>query len=204
MNKHLLTSIYFLTASTQLFAANYDYTTSIRVNNIELNQRVAATDIDKIITAKPIAFKKIYSECSNNYEYKNSYHQAKELSFEIYAEDNPKIQFDRFYKTKSNYTLLGNTQGRVWLEWNNAKSINEKIQINKILIKPKYTLSQFKKDFPNSGKNRDYRVLILETNQVKTFQKNASEFEPPYTPSIEFEFKNGVLSSLRINQALAC
>lgn len=45
---------------------------------------------------------------------------------------------------------------------------------------------------------------MLETNQVKKFLKNTSEFEPPYTPSVQFEFKNGVLSSLRINQALAC
>lgn len=204
MNQNRMASIYFLTISTQLFASNYDYTTSVRVNDIELNQLVAAKDIAKIITAKPLAFKKVYSECTNNYEYTNTYNQAKVLTYEIYSEDNPKIQFDRFYKTKSNYTQLENTQGRVWLDWNNIKAINEKIQINTIFLKPEYTLSQFKKDFPISGKNKDYRVLILETNQLKKFLKNASEFEPPYTPSIQFEFKNGLLLSLRINQAISC
>lgn len=197
-------SLLGLTASAQIFAANYNYTTSFRVNGIELNQAVAAQNIPRIVTQKPRKFDKEYSACTTNYEFTTKFADAKELKFEVYSEDNPNIKPSEFFKDKFNYIQLKDVKGHVWLSWNTPAQMTEKIQINNISLSPDYTLNQFRKDFPVSGRNKDTTVLLLNPSEVPKFLKDSSEYTPEMNRHINFEFKGGKLSGLSLQQDRAC
>lgn len=184
--------------------ATMDYVSSIQVNGIELNQPVAANQVDKIFGKTTHKISKEYSECTANHDYSTEYKNNKQLRFEIFAEDNPQIKSATYYETKNNFQQLGKTQGRVWLTWKNAAHLTEKIKANQKPIDSKYTLAQFKKDFPISAKNNINVVLILNTAEAKDYLKNPADFDVGYTSAIYFKFNNGKLESLEINQGIAC
>jgi hypothetical protein len=189
-------------------AAEYDYVTSVKVNQIELNAAVSADQVSQLMKTENSKTLKVYSECTGNYEYSQNPTPNRTLTFEIFAEDNPQIKNEQFYQNKSTFTQLGQTQGRVWLSWNNTKDMSEKIVANNIQITPHYTLQQFKQDFKHSAQTINpsgaAQVLILEKDQVKEFQKHPQDFSPPYTAYLNFSFKNGKLTQFAIQQALAC
>ncbi|NCI77137.1 hypothetical protein [Acinetobacter kanungonis] len=192
----------------QVHSAHYDYVTSIKVNQIELNAAVSAEQVSQLIKAGNAKTQKIYSECTGNYEYGLKPTLSKNLSFEIFAEDNPQIKDAQFYKSKSSFQQLGQTKGRVWLTWNNTQEMNEKIVADNVQITAHYTLQQFKQDFKHSAQtlspSGEAQVLILERDQVNEFIKHPQDFSPPYTASLNFSFKNGKLAKFSIQQALAC
>ncbi|MBP2546514.1 hypothetical protein [Acinetobacter guillouiae] len=187
------------------FAAQHpeDYTTTVKVNGVELNQAVSATQIEKLLGKTSQNPTKAFSECTGNYEYSSSAASGKKLMFEIYSEDNPQIKSDTFYKSKNTFQQLGTTKGRVWLSWSNAPAITDTILINNKPITNLYSMNQFKKDFPNSAKIGT-SVLILTASEAKEFLKNPAEFETGYRSYVDFSFKNGKLSKLEINQGMAC
>ncbi|WP_336954442.1 hypothetical protein [Acinetobacter sp. AS167] len=183
--------------------ASDDYTTTVKVNGVELNQALSATQIEKLLGNTSQKTIKAFSECSGNYEYSSSTASGKKLMFEIYSEDNPQIKSNSFYKTKNNFQQLGTTKGRVWLSWTNAPAITDTILINNKPITNLYSINQFKKDFPNSAKTGT-SVLILTASEAKEFLKNPAEFEAGYLAYVNFNFKNGKLSKLEFNQGMAC
>lgn len=183
--------------------ASDDYTTTVKVNGVELNQALSATQIEKLLGKTSQKTIKAFSECTGNYEYSSSNASGKKLMFEIYSEDNPQIKSNSFYKTKNNFQQLGTTKGRVWLSWTNAPAITDTILINNKPITNLYSINQFKKDFPNSAKTGT-SVLILTASEAKEFLKNPAEFEAGYLAYVNFNFKNGKLSKLEINQGMAC
>lgn len=183
--------------------ASDDYTTTVKVNGVELNQALSATQIEKLLGNTSQKTIKAFSECSGNYEYSSSTASGKKLMFEIYSEDNPQIKSNSFYKTKNNFQQLGTTKGRVWLSWTNAPAITDTILINNKPITNLYSINQFKKDFPNSAKTGT-SVLILTASEAKEFLKNPAEFEAGYLAYVNFNFKNGKLNKLEINQGMAC
>lgn len=180
-----------------------DYTTSVKVNGIELNQAVPATLVEKLIGKSNSKISKVHSECTGNYEYSTQSTTGKNLKSEIFHQDNPQIKSDSFYKTKNNYQQLGTTKGQVWLSWANAQTMTDTILINNKLVNSQYTLSQFKKDFPNSAKTGT-NVLMLNASEAKLYLMKPADFEVGYTAYISFDFKNGKLNKLDINQAIAC
>lgn len=180
-----------------------DYTTTVKVNGIELNQALSAAQVEKLLGKNSQKITKEYAECTGNYEYSTSIPSGKNLTFEIFAEDNPQIKSDSFYKGKQNFQQLGTTKGRVWLSWSNSQHMNDSILVNNKVITPQYTLNQFKKDFPNSAKNGT-NVLILTPAEARQYLKNPSEFEIGYTAYVNFDFKNGKLNKLAINRGMAC
>ena len=149
-----------------------------------------------------------YAECTGNYEYSITSTQPKSLKFEIFNEDNPKIQTEKFYKDKTNFKQLGQTKGRVWLDWKSTQAMSENIRVQNIQITPNYTLQQFKQDFKYSAQGMaasgEAQVLLLQPKEIKAFLKEPQDFAPPYTAYINFGFKNGRLSSFAIQQAVAC
>lgn len=189
-------------------AADYDYVTSVQVNQIELNAAVSAEQVSQLIKVGNAKTQKVYSECTGNYEYSLKPTLSKTLSFEIFAEDNPQIKDAQFYQNKKSVQQLGQTKGRVWLNWNNTQEMNEKIVADNIQITAHYTLQQFQQDFKHSAQalspSGEAQVLILERNQVNEFIKHPQDFSPPYTASLNFSFKNGKLVKFGIQQALAC
>lgn len=150
--------------------ASDDYTTTVKVNGVELNQALSATQIEKLLGNTSQKTTKAFSECSGNYEYSSSTALGKKLMFEIYSEDNPQIKSDAFYKSKNTFQQLGTTKGRVWLSWSNAPAITDTILINNKPITNLYSMNQFKKDFPNSAKIGT-SVLILTASEAKEFLK---------------------------------
>lgn len=150
--------------------ASDDYTTTVKVNGVELNQALSATQIEKLLGNTSQKTTKAFSECSGNYEYSSSTASGKKLMFEIYSEDNPQIKSDAFYKSKNTFQQLGTTKGRVWLSWSNAPAITDTILINNKPITNLYSMNQFKKDFPNSAKIGT-SVLILTASEAKEFLK---------------------------------
>lgn len=208
MNKYLSQILILNTSlvlSTSILAAPlYDYVTSVKVNEIELNQAVPANQISKIINTHSGKFSKAFSECTGNYEFALNDKSKPQLKFEVFAEDNPSIKSQQFYKNKNNFEQLGATKGVVWLEWPNTSILTEKVMLNKTQIKANYTISQFKKDFPLSAKQKDSYVFILEQKEVKNYLKKPDDFDLGYTAAVHFIFKNGVLNGLEINQAIAC
>lgn len=183
--------------------ASDDYTTTVKVNGVELNQALSATQIEKLLGNTSQKTTKAFSECSGNYEYSSSTALGKKLMFEIYSEDNPQIKSDAFYKSKNTFQQLGTTKGRVWLSWSNAPAITDTILINNKPITNLYSINQFKKDFPNSAKTGT-TVLILTASEAKEFLKNPAEFDAGYLAYVNFNFKNGKLNKLEINQGMAC
>lgn len=202
LNRTLIPTLFLFTMGSFAHGSE-DYTTTVKVNGIELNQALSAEQVDKLLEKNSQKITKEYAECSGNYEYSTSTQSGKKLKFEIFAEDNPQIKNNSFYKSKNNFQQLGTTKGRVWLDWSNTQNISDSILINNKPITNQYTLLQFKKDFPNSAKN-GHHVLILTASEVKQYLKKPSEFEIGYTAYVNFTFKNGKLNKLEINQAIAC
>lgn len=194
-----------LSFSTQLFATMpLDYTSSVKVNRIEINKPVPADQIENLLGKSTQKIAKTYSECTGNYEYSSKFPSGKDFKFEIFAEDNPQVKSENFYKTKSNFKELAATKGRVWITWNTTQTLTERVLVNNKPITNLYTLTQFKKDFPNSAKNGDTSVFILSTPEVKQYLKKPTDFEVGYTSFVRFSFKNEKLSKLEINQGIAC
>ena len=204
----ILISLCALSTISHANAISYNYVTSIKVNQIELNAPVAADQVSKLVKAGKAKPNKIYSECTGNYEYSLNPTRNETLTFEIFAEDNPKIKDEQFYQDKSSFKQLGQTKGRVWMTWNNSKEMDEQIVVNNIQITPQYTLSQFQHDFKQSAlsisSSGEAQILILEKNHVKDYLNQPQDFSPPYTAYLNFRFKDGKLNQFAIQQALAC
>lgn len=204
----ILISLCVVSTISHANAISYNYVTSVKVNQIELNAPVTADQVSKLVKAGKTKPNKIYSECTGNYEYSLNPTHNETLTFEIFAEDNPKIKDQQFYQDKSSFKQLGQTKGRVWMTWNNSKDIDEKIVANNIQITPQYTLSQFQHDFKQSAlsisSSGEAQVLILEKNHVKDYLNQPQDFSPPYTAYLNFRFKDGKLNQFAIQQALAC
>ena len=199
----ILTILSLTTTSLTFAQSPIDYTTSVNVNGIELINAVPSTQVAKLMGQTTQKINKQFSECTGNYEYSTSTTTGKNLKFEIYSEDNPQVKSANFYKSKNNFQQLGTTKGMVWLKWSNVQTMTDTVLINKKMINSQYTLSQFKKDFPNSAKTGT-NVLMLNASEAKDFLKNPADFEVGHTASIYFGFKNGKLNTFEINQAIAC
>ncbi|WP_227548560.1 hypothetical protein [Acinetobacter sp. ANC 4173] len=189
-------------------AISYNYVTSVKVNQIELNAAVSADQVNKLIKNGMTKTHKVYSECTGNYEYSLNPSPHKTLKFEIFTEDNPQIKDGQFYQDKSSFKQLGQTKGRIWMTWNNTKDMSENIVVQNIHISAQYSLQQFKQDFKHSARSinpsGEAQVLILENNQAKAYLNHPHEFSPPYTAYLNFQFKNGKLAQFAIQQALGC
>ncbi len=181
-----------------------DYVTSVQVNGIELNQPVAANQVDKIFGKTTHKISKEYSECTANHEYSTQYKNNKYLKFEIFPEENAQIKSDTYFNTRNNFQQLNTTKGRVWLTWKSAAHLTEQVKLNQIKIDSHYTLTQFKKDFPISANNKNYIVLMLNTSELKNYLKSPQDFDAAYNSAVYFEFHNGKLASVEINQGIAC
>lgn len=96
-----------------------------------------AAKANALISKNPVKLKYGYSECTGNTEFHVT-SKGKFLKFEIYAEDNPQVKNDSFYKNKSSFAQLGQTKGDVWMEWDNSMQIRDKIQIGS-----KHLISQY-------------------------------------------------------------
>ena len=204
----LFISLSFLPILSYASSNPYNYVTSVKVNQVELNAPVTAHQVNQLLAASNGKVSKLYAVCTGNYEYSITDTQLKTLKFEIFNEDNPKIQAEKFYKDKASFKQLGQTKGRVWLDWKSTQAMSENIKVQNIQITPKYTLQQFKQDFKYSAQGMvasgEAQVLLLQPNEIKTFLKEPQNFAPPYTAYLNFGFKNGRLSSFAIQQAVAC
>ena len=171
----------------------YNYVTSVKVNQVELNAPVTAHQVSQLLTPPNGKTSKQYAECTGNYEYSITSAQPKTLKFEIFNEDNPKSQTEKFYKDKTNLKQLSQTKGRVWLEWKSTQVMSENIRVQNIQITPNYTLQQFKQDFKYSAQGMvasgEAQVLLLQPNEIKTFLKEPQNFAPPYTAYLNLVLK---------------
>ena len=70
----------------------YNYVTNVKVNQVELNTSVTAHQVSQLLAPPNGKTSKLYAECTGNYEYSIKSGQSKTLKFEIFNEDNPKIQ----------------------------------------------------------------------------------------------------------------
>lgn len=190
--------------STFASATSYNYSTSVRVNGIELNKLVSADLLPRLVSVKPQKFEKFFSSCTGKHEFNTLYRDNSSLKFEVDAEDNPEIKDQNFFKNKFNYLQLGGTKGRVSINWTDPAQMTQRIVISNLVIDSQYSLNEFRRDFPISGRNPNTTVLLLDRSEVPKFIKDNSEFEPPYTANIKFNFKAGKISSLEINQAVGC
>jgi len=132
--------------SAQASIAPYDHISSIKVNGIELASPVPASQANALLNKTPTQLKYEYSECTGNTEF-SAQTKEKYLKFEIFSEDNPQVKNNQFYKNKNSFSQLGQTKGNIWLEWDQAKKITDKIQIGQKIITAQYSFQQFKKDY---------------------------------------------------------
>ena len=171
----------------------YNYVTSVKVNQVELNAPVTAHQVSQLLAPPNGKISKQYAEYTGNYEYSITSAQPKTLKFEIFNEDNPKSQTEKFYKDKTNFKQLSQTKGRVWLEWKSTQVMSENIRVQNIQITPNYTLQQFKQDFKYSAQGMvasgEAQVLLLQPNEIKTFLKEPQNFAPPYTAYLNLVLK---------------
>lgn len=197
------------TMSMTTFAsiADYDYVTSIKVNDVDLASPLPASKANALISKNPVKLKYEYSECTGNTEF-SVLSKGKFLKFEIYAEDNPQVKDDSFYKNKNSFAQLGQTKGAVWMEWDNATQLRDKIQIGQKNLTSQYNFQQFKKDFPKSAKSASPSdiayVILLSPAHAKSVLKEPQNYDLPYIGNIAFNFKNGKLTAFSVNQGIAC
>ena len=161
----LLISLSLLPMLSHAASNPYNYVTSVKVNQVELNAPMSAHQVSQLLAHPNGKTSKLYAECTGNYEYSITSTQPKSLKFEIFNEDNPKIQTEKFYKDKTNFKQLGQTKGRVWLDWKSTQAMSENIRVQNIQITPNYTLQQFKQDFKYSAQGMvasgEAQVLLL-------------------------------------------
>ncbi len=193
--------------SAQASIAPYDHISSIKVNGIELASPVPASQANALLNKTPTQLKYEYSECTGNTEF-STQTKEKYLKFEIFSEDNPQVKNDQFYKNKNSFSQLGQTKGNIWLEWDQANKITDKIQIGQKTITALYSFQQFKKDFPKSAKlaenNLPAYVILLPPSVLKSALKTPEDYDLPYIGNLAFTFKNGKLVKFLINQGIAC
>ena len=193
--------------SAQASIAPYDHISSIKVNGIELASPVPASQANALLNKTPTQLKYEYSECTGNTEF-SAQTKEKYLKFEIFSEDNPQVKNDQFYKNKNSFSQLGQTKGNIWLEWDQANKITDKIQIGQKTITAQYSFQQFKKDFPKSAKlaenNLPAYVILLPPSVLKSALKTPEDYNLPYIGNLAFTFKNGKLVKFLINQGIAC
>ncbi|MDH1407896.1 hypothetical protein ABLT35_09700 [Acinetobacter johnsonii] len=203
----LLISLSLLPILSHAASNPYNYVTSVKVNQVELNASVTPNQVSQLLAPPNGKISKQYAECTGNYEYSITSAQPKTLKFEIFNEDNPKIQAEEFYKDKANFKQLGQIKGRVWLNWESTQGMSENIRVQNIQVTQNYTLQQFKQDFKYSAQGMaasgEAQVLLLQLNEIKAFLKKPQDFAPPYTAYLNFGFKNGRLSNFALQQAVA-
>ena len=203
----LLISLSLLPILSHAASNPYNYVTSVKVNQVELNASVTPNQVSQLLAPPNGKTSKQYAECTGNYEYSITTAQPKTLKFEIFSEDNPKIQAEEFYKDKANFKQLGQIKGRVWLNWESTQGMSENIRVQNIQVTQNYTLQQFKQDFKYSAQGMaasgEAQVLLLQLNEIKAFLKKPQDFAPPYTAYLNFGFKNGRLSNFALQQAVA-
>lgn len=203
----LLISLSLLPILSHAASNPYNYVTSVKVNQVELNASVTPNQVSQLLAPPNGKTSKQYAKCTGNYEYSITTAQPKTLKFEIFSEDNPKIQAEEFYKDKANFKQLGQIKGRVWLNWESTQGMSENIRVQNIQVTQNYTLQQFKQDFKYSAQGMaasgEAQVLLLQLNEIKAFLKKPQDFAPPYTAYLNFGFKNGRLSNFAPQQAVA-
>ena len=203
----LLISLSLLPILSHAASNPYNYVTSVKVNQVELNASVTPNQVSQLLAPPNGKTSKQYAKCTGNYEYSITTAQPKTLKFEIFSEDNPKIQAEEFYKDKAIFKQLGQIKGRVWLNWESTQGMSENIRVQNIQVTQNYTLQQFKQDFKYSAQGMaasgEAQVLLLQLNEIKAFLKKPQDFAPPYTAYLNFGFKNGRLSNFALQQAVA-
>lgn len=203
----LLISLSLLPILSHAASNPYNYVTSVKVNQVELNASVTPNQVSQLLAPPNGKTSKQYAKCTGNYEYSITTAQPKTLKFEIFSEDNPKIQAEEFYKDKANFKQLGQIKGRVWLNWESTQGMSENIRVQNIQVTQNYTLQQFKQDFKYSAQGMaasgEAQVLLLQLNEIKAFLKKPQDFAPPHTAYLNFGFKNGRLSNFALQQAVA-
>ena len=161
----LLISLSLLPMLSHAASNPYNYVTSVKVNQVELNVPVTAHQVSQLLAPTTGKTSKLYAECTGNYEYSITSAQPNTLKFEIFSEDNPKIQAEEFYKDKTSFKQLSQTKDRVWLDWESTQGMSENIRVQNIHVTQNYTLQQFKQDFKYSAQGMvasgEAQVLLL-------------------------------------------
>ena len=96
----LLISLSLLPMLSHAASNPYNYVTSVKVNQVELNAPVTAHQVSQLLAPPNGKASKQYAECTGNYEYSITSAQPKTLKFEIFNEDNPKFRLKNSIKTK--------------------------------------------------------------------------------------------------------
>ena len=178
----LLISLSLLPILSHAASNPYNYVTSVKVNQVELNASVTPNQVSQLLAPPNGKTSKQYAKCTGNYEYSITTAQPKTLKFEIFSEDNPKIQAEEFYKDKANFKQLGQIKGRVWLNWESTQGMSENIRVQNIQVTQNYTLQQFKQDFKYSAQGMaasgEAQVLLLQLNEIKAFLKKTPRLCP--------------------------
>ena len=80
--------------------------------------------------------------------------------------------------------------------------------VNNLPILKDYILAKFKKDFPQSAKGIKTTsigtVILLTFADLKAYLKHPDEHASPYSPHLDFTFKNGRLRAFDIRQGITC
>lgn len=193
----------FLTAAN----AQPNYVSSVKLNSIELASPAAAHQLRQVLGALPAKAKQQYAGCTGNYEY-SAQTAEKALKFEVFAEDNPQVKSESVYKQSHSFQQLGAIKGRVWLSMNFSKNPQEQITLDGKNLSLPYSLAQFQKDFSQSAQglkpNSKGTVLIILPAELKSYRQQPADFEAPYAAHLAFQFANGRLQKLEINQNIAC
>ena len=80
----LFLSISLLPILSHAVSNTYDYVTSVKVNQVELNAPVTANQVSQLLAPPNGKTSKQYVECTGNYEYSITSTQPKILKFEIF------------------------------------------------------------------------------------------------------------------------
>ncbi|KAF1026554.1 MAG: hypothetical protein GAK29_01173 [Acinetobacter bereziniae] len=68
LNRTLIPTLFLFTMGSFAHGSE-DYTTTVKVNGIELNQALSAEQVDKLLGKNSQKITKEYAECSGNYVY---------------------------------------------------------------------------------------------------------------------------------------
>lgn len=96
----LLISLSLLPMLSHAASNPYNYVTSVKVNQVELNAPVTAHQVSQLLAPPNGKTSKLYAECTGNYEYSIKSGQSKTLKFELLTKIIPRFRLKNSIKTK--------------------------------------------------------------------------------------------------------
>lgn len=196
----------------------FDYTTSAKLNGIELLGQERFFSYEEAQTLFGNDGKitgAVFSECTSNFDLDISYPEKNiRVRLEYFPEHNP--DFDKAEKFSLENPNVANlpSKASLWVDWDDMQFLTQTLQIGSLTVTPDLTFETFKQHFPESAKSDisaeneppTYVVYLASPEYIKEFEGNIQQLfdGPAYSMNVQLTFYEGKLYKISLWQGIAC